>query len=84
MDWWDIILHCGIAALLVGVAGAIGVQWYVAPLIAAGFLLREALQDRTKRGVWRWPWVWSTQKLAEGFGPVAVALGGAILASTAG
>ena len=82
MDWTDVLIHAGMSACIVFIAALLGVNpFLVAGLVAAGWAGREAAQDRAKRGYWRSPGNWSTQKHLEWFGALIAGLIVAVLAA---
>lgn len=63
-----------VAALVVELGPDLGF-WVAAGASTLVWWGREAIQDRSKQGVWRAPWAWSKQKLVEAIGPTLAAGG---------
>lgn len=78
MKWGDIAIHAALTAGIVALVAARPPLWIAALIVAAGWAVREALQDRAKHGAWRSPADWSTQKHLEW--AVALAAGLALAA----
>lgn len=85
LDMIDIFLHIVIAVAAVAVAALVapwtgpGTVWLVAVLGALAWVVREAWQNRAKRG--KWFGGWSRQKTIEAVAPALAGLATAALIS---
>lgn len=74
MNFADILIHAAISAAIVLLVAVRPPLMAVALIVAVGWAVREAIQDHAKRGVWRSPGDWSTQKHLEWAGALLAGL----------
>ena len=77
IDWLDVSIHAGIAAVVVGIACLFpGYCIYAAVVVSAGFWIREALQHMDREGIdgsfgkALLPWKWGLGSQMELLAPV--------------